>query len=345
MHDGRRARRPVSAPGPERQEALEELRQALEHSHRVAITTHVNADGDGAGSEVAAAIHLERSGCEVAIVNPTPFPDAFGFLLGARPAWTPDDEEGERALEEADTLLVLDTSELQRIGTVADRLDRLKVTVIDHHPPTPHALGETVVLDPTACATGELVYDLLTLEGGRPDVEQARALYVALVTDTGSFRFGNTTPRAHALAAELLRCGVQVETMFRYLFARYTPAGLELLKRALASLAVDEEHGLAWVSVRAADVEETGASSEDREGLVEYPRRLQGTEVAILFRELADGRTKISIRSNGAVDVARVAREFGGGGHPQAAGALLDRSLEQTRRLVVDRLRKSADAS
>lgn len=342
MTEGRSVPRPVGPPGPERREALESVRKALQRSHRVVLSTHVNADGDGAGSEVAAALHLETLGCEVAIVNPTPFPDAFTFLLEGRPAWTPDEEEGRRALEEADTLLVLDTSETSRLGAVADRLGELKVLVIDHHPPTPRAIGETVVLDPTACATGELVYDLLTLDGGRPAPAQARALYVAVVTDTGSFRFGNTTPRVHALAAELLRAGVDVEAMFRRLFARYTPEGLELLKRALASLEVDREHALAWVSIRARDIDETDASVEDREGLVEYPRRLEGTEVAILFRELGGRRTKISLRSNGDVDVAAVARQFGGGGHPQAAGALVSGTLEEVRGRVLERLREAA---
>ncbi|HKK28372.1 MAG TPA: bifunctional oligoribonuclease/PAP phosphatase NrnA [Gemmatimonadota bacterium] len=342
MAEDRGERRPVSAPGRERRAALEDVREALERSHRVVLTTHVNADGDGAGSELAAALHLEEMGCEVAIVNPTPFPDAFGFLLGDRPAWTPEDREGRRALEDADTVLVLDTSETSRLGAVADRLDTLKILVIDHHPPTPDAIGETVVLDPSACATGELVYDLLTLDGGRPGVREARALYVAIVTDTGSFRFGNTTPRAHAVAAELLRAGVDVEDMFRHLFARYTSHGLDLLERALATLEVDEDHALAWVSIRASDVEETGASAEDREGLVEYPRRLQGTEVAVLFRELARGRTKISLRSNGPIDVAAVARDFGGGGHRQAAGALVERPLAEVREAVVERLREAA---
>jgi len=335
--------RPVSRPGPERREALVGLRDVLERCHRVALTTHVNADGDGAGSEVAAALYLEERGLEVAIVNPTPFPPMFEFLLDGRKTWTPEREEGRRALEDADAILILDTSEASRIGSVAERIDGLRVLVIDHHPPTPRALGETVVLDPTACATGELVYDLLALEGRRPNVAQARALYVAIVTDTGSFRFGNTTPRAHAIAAELLRAGVDVEGMFRRLFARYTESGLELLKRTLATLQVDREHAIAWVTLRDVDVQDTGADAEDREGLVEYPRRLDGVEVAILFRELADGRTKISVRSNGRVDVAEVARDFGGGGHPQAAGALVAEPLDVTRRRVVERVRRAVE--
>jgi phosphoesterase RecJ-like protein len=341
---GGRGSASVPPPEPGRREALVELRSVLERSHRIVLSTHVNADGDGAGSEAAVALWLEDAGLEVAIVNPSPFPEAFAFLLEGRRAWTPDQEDGRRALQEADAILVLDTSETSRIGSVAERMNGLRVLVIDHHPPTPRAIGETVVLDPSACATGELVYDLITLEGGRPTAAQARGLYVAIVTDTGSFRFGNTTPRAHAIAAELLRAGVEIEPMFRRLFARYTSAGLELLERALDSLEVDEEHAIAWVALHSRDVEETGAGPEDREGLVEYPRRLEGIEVAILFRELSDGRTKISLRSNGRVNVDEVARDFGGGGHRQASGALLSRPLEEARRLVVERVRREVEA-
>jgi phosphoesterase RecJ-like protein len=335
----------VPAPGAGRRQALAELRSVLRRSHRIVLSTHVNADGDGAGSEAAMALWLEEEGLEVAIVNPTPFPDAFQFLLGGRRAWTADQGDGRRALQDADAILVLDTSETSRIGAVAERIDGLKVLVIDHHPPTPRAIGETVVLDPTACATGELVYDLITLDGDRPTTAQARGLYVAIVTDTGSFRFGNTTPRAHAIAAELLRAGVEIGPMFRRLFARYTAAGLDLLRRALDSLEVDEEHAVAWIALRDRDVEETGAGPEDREGLVEYPRRLVGIEVAILFRELSDGRTKISLRSNGGVNVDSVARDFGGGGHPQASGALLDLPLDEARRRVVERVCREVEAA
>lgn len=333
----------VSPPEPGRRQALAELRTVLERSHRVVLSTHVNADGDGAGSEAAVALWLEEEGLEVAIVNPSPFPEAFRFLIEGRPAWTPDQEDGRRALQDADAILVLDTSETSRLGAVAQRIDGLKVLVIDHHPPTPRAIGETVVLDPTACATGELVYDLITLDGGRPTTAQARGLYVAIVTDTGSFRFGNTTPRTHAIAAELLRAGVQIGPMFRRLFARYTSSGLDLLKRALNTLEVDEDHAIAWICLRARDVEETGAGPEDREGLVEYPRRLQGIEVAILFRELPDGRTKVSLRSNGRVNVDTVARDFGGGGHPQASGALVDRPLEEVCSRMVRRVREEVE--
>ena len=317
------------------------MREVVEGARSVVLTTHVNADGDGAGSEVAMARWLLDRGVEVSLVNPTPFPDSFAFLLEDLEARTPDDPAGRAALEAAEVILVLDTSERSRLGAVAEHLPGARVAVVDHHPDAPDSVGEVVARDAAACATGEMVHDLLRDGGVELTRPMARALYVALVTDTGSFRFGNTDARTHELAGRMLRAGVDVEEMYRRIFARYTPEGLDLLRRALGSLRVTEGGRLSWLTVRAEDLDESGASAEDREGLVEYARRLRGTEAAVLFREIPGGRTKASLRSNGEVDVAAVAREFGGGGHRQAAGILLERPLPEARREVVERLRQA----
>lgn len=321
------------------------MRDFLGSAHRVVLTTHVNADGDGAGSEIAMAHWLRDRGVEPAIVNPTPFPDAYRFLLGELEVHTAGDAEVGALLASADAMLVLDTSEPARLGRLAGALDGMPVAVMDHHPTTASSIGELSVSDPDACATGELVYDLLRLDGEEEITpEQARGLYVAIVTDTGSFRFGNTSTRAHQIAGELLRAGVDVETMFRNIFARYTPEGLALLQRALASLETGAEGRLAWITILAADVEETGATAEDREGLVEYARRLDGVEVALLFREIPEGQVKVSLRSNGEVDVSAIAQRFGGGGHRQASGALTGGPLTTVRRQVVEAVTRAIEA-
>lgn len=328
---------PVPIPEGRRRD-LESVREALLQAGRIVLSTHVNADGDGAGSQVAVLDWLRRQGKTAVMVNPTPYPQAFEFLLDGEQVWTPRDAEGQRHLSEADCVLILDTSEPSRLGQVVDHLSSRSVVVMDHHPATPDSVGEVVARDTSACAAGELAYDLLTLDGELPSRRQARALYVAMVTDTGSFRFGNTTARSHRVAASLVEAGVDVEEMFRSLHASFTRPGLDLLQRALDSLQVAGEEPVAWISFRQRDLDETGATAEDREGLVEYPRRLQGIEVAILFRELADGRTKISLRSNGPTDVAAIARDLGGGGHPQAAGALLEDGLSTAESRVVERV-------
>ncbi|MFQ5889576.1 MAG: bifunctional oligoribonuclease/PAP phosphatase NrnA [Gemmatimonadota bacterium] len=299
------------------------MRLALRAAERVVLTTHVNADGDGAGSETAVAHYVSRQRIRATIVNPTPFPDSFRFLLDRIDAFTPGDEAGRIALREAGLVLVLDTAEPSRLGGILPALEGKRVAVLDHHPPTASQIGDPAVQDPSACATGELVYDLITADGGTLTEAEARGLYVALVTDTGSFRFSNTSPRTHEIVAELLRAGVDPGEMYRRLFGQVTPGRLRLMQRALSSLHVHPELPLAWIALRESDLRDCGTGTEDMEGIIEYARQIQGVEVAMLVRELPDRRTKVSLRSNGDVDVAHIARSFGGGGHVKAAGLLI----------------------
>jgi bifunctional oligoribonuclease and PAP phosphatase NrnA len=307
-----------------RRESLTAVLERLRAARRVVLTTHVNADGDGTGSQCAIAEWLERRGTEVTIVNPTPFPSLFEFLLH-RPdivaeAGTP---MADAALRNAELVLVLDTSEAQRLGALAESIERDRTVVIDHHPPGPDTVGGFAIQDPSAAATGELVFDLLTLSGDPWGAPEALAMYVAIVTDTGSFRFSNTTPRVHAITAVLLRAGIDPEEVYRRLFANSPRGRLELLREALESLEMDEQAGITWMVISDETARRTGASGEDFDGLIEHARSVEGTEIAMLFRELPTGETKISFRSNGRADVNRVARAFGGGGHVKAAGALV----------------------
>jgi phosphoesterase RecJ-like protein len=325
-----------------RRSGLKRILQELEPGRKVVLSTHLNADGDGAGSQAAAVHWLTRRGLDPTIVNPTPFPDMFRFLLADDTgAWTPADSEGGRAMREADVFLVLDTAEPSRLGAVIGRTGGRKVLVIDHHPATSSSIGDVVVCDPAACATGELVFDLIQLAGDEVTLPEADALYVAIATDTGSFRYANTSARTHEISADLLRAGVDPEAMYMRIYARYTPAGLDLVRRALERLRVADDLPIAWISLRQADLAQTGATKEDLEGIVEYARRIRGVRVAILFRELHDGRTKISLRSTGDADVAAIAREFGGGGHVKAAGAVVPEGLEAAEMRVLGAIREA----
>jgi phosphoesterase RecJ-like protein len=325
-----------------RRSGLKRILQELEPGRKVVLSTHLNADGDGAGSQAAAVHWLTRRGLDPTIVNPTPFPDMFRFLLADDTgAWTPADSEGARAMREADVFLVLDTAEPSRLGAVIGRTGGRKVLVIDHHPATSSSIGDVVVCDPAACATGELVFDLIQLAGDEVTFPEADALYVAIATDTGSFRYANTSARTHEISADLLRAGVDPEAMYMRIYARYTPAGLDLVRRALERLRVADDLPIAWISLRQADLAQTGATKEDLEGIVEYARRIRGVRVAILFRELYDGRTKISLRSTGDADVAAIAREFGGGGHVKAAGAVVPEGLEAAEVRVLGAIREA----
>ncbi|HEX6628480.1 MAG TPA: DHH family phosphoesterase, partial [Gemmatimonadaceae bacterium] len=260
----------------QRRESIERLAQELRAGRSVAISTHINADGDGCGSETALARLLGQMGIRSRIVNPTPWPDMYKFLLGddVRDA----SDMGARALKEADVLVVLDISDVKRLGVLAEAVRRLTIPklVIDHHLPSDDPPSKLLLADTAACATGELIYDFATCVGLELTPDIARSLYVALLTDTGGFRFSNTTARCLSIAGQLIASGVEPEEMYGRLYASMPVGRLHLLRDALATLEVDPEYGISWISVAAGAAEQYGLKSEDLEGIAEHPRSIGG---------------------------------------------------------------------
>ena len=328
---------------PHRRRAARRLLAALAPGMRIVLTTHVNADGDGSGSEVALWHFLSRAGLKPHIANPTPFPERFRFLLAGIER-AERSREAVRYLDRADAILVLDIADLGRLGHLGRVVERTRVPVlcIDHHtsngalPPGPR------LVDPAACATAELVYDLAHVAGWEIDGRAGRALYVALLTDTGGFRFANTSPRTMRMAADLLECGVKAEAVYGDVYAAESEGKLRLLAEVLQTLVVEPEHHIAWMTIPPGAMERHQVEPDELEGVVEFARSVRGVHLALLFRQLASGRIKVSFRSMGTVDVARLAERFGGGGHRKAAGASLEGTLEDAQRLVLDAARSVA---
>jgi len=284
-------------------------------------------------------VHLLRQlGLNTRIVNPTPWPSAFDFLCEGVVDRSAD---GQSALAGVDAILVVDIGDVRRLGVLTDAVRAATVPklVIDHHETGDEPPGPIQMIDTAACATGELVYDLAVTLGLKIDTATATALYTAILTDTGGFRFSNTTPRCHAIAGQLLAAGVDPEDMYRRVYASVPLGRLQLLRDALETLQVDPEYAIAWISVPAGAVERYALRSEDLDGIVEHPRSIAGTRLALFFRDLGHGKIKVSFRSTGDVDVNRFARAFGGGGHAKAAGALISGSLDEVRTRVVDAAR------
>ena len=320
---------------PERRTAIQRIARELVAGRRVAISTHMNADGDGCGSETALARLIAQRGLTSRIVNPTPWPSLFDFLLGD--AAVDETEKGGAALAGIDLLVVVDISDVKRLGGLTEAVRRLTIPkiVIDHHVASDDPAGGIVLADTAACATGELVYDLACELDLEITPEVARSLYAAILTDTGAFRYSNTTPRSHAIAAELLSRGVDPEEMYQRVYASAPAGRVRLLAEVLSSLGVDEQCGVAWLTMGAGSLERHGVRSEDLDGIVEHARSIAGTRMAIFFRDLGYGKVKISFRSTGDVDVNQFARGFGGGGHVKASGALVAGTLDEVRDRVV----------
>jgi phosphoesterase RecJ-like protein len=313
---------------------------ALLAARRIVMTTHVNADGDGIGSEVALLHLLRAQGREAAIVNPTPVPDRYRFLVDPVGAL---DRTGEaaQAIRDADCLLVLDIADLGRLGNLAEaiRTRGIVAACVDHHV-SPGTLPDGPrLVDAAASATGELVYDLAVAAGWPIEEDVARALYVAMLTDTGGFRFGNTTPGILRRAASLLEAGVHPERLYEQVYATAPVGRIRLTAEVLQTLHVEPDLGLSWVTVPPGALERHAVMPDDLDGLVEHARSIQGTRLALLFRTLSSGKVKVSFRSVGDFDVAAFAQQFGGGGHAKASGASIAGAMDDVQRTVLDAAR------
>ena len=327
-------------------EAIDSVLTALRNKETAILTTHINADGDGLGSEIALAAWLRELGTEAFIVNPTPVPRSFQFLVPDE-SWVVDSTsvEAQELCDGGDIAVVLDTGEVPRIGRVRPLIDGLPTVVIDHHPTGDRPLEGVIFRDSNASATGELVFDLIHRAGGPWSAIGDLAMYVAILTDTGSFRFSNATPTSLRVAAELVDRGVCPDETYRRLYGSVPRRRFHLLKSALAFLEVDEEAGVAWMTVPADRFDALGAVADDLEGMIDYPRSVEGVEVGLLFRRIPRKGIKVSFRSNGQVNVNALARQFGGGGHVRAAGALIEGPMDQVRENVTHATREAVELS
>ena len=321
---------------PERLASARRFAEAFKAGQRVCLTTHVNPDGDGLGSEVGLLNLLRQRGVDVVITNPSPTPDRYHFLFRDIPG-ADRSAEAVKELRKADLIVVLDISDVGRLGNLGHTVKERGVTVacVDHHVSQGHLPDGPRYVDPAASATGELVFELAQANGWPLTAAAARALYVAILTDTGAFRFSNTRPHVLRVAASLLDVGIDPEQIYMEVYANAPEGRARLYAEVLQTLVVEGERGLAWVTVPAGAIERLGVTPDDLDGIVEFPRSISGVRMALLFREIAAGRVKVSLRSVGEVDVAAFAQPFGGGGHTKASGLSLEGSLAEVQAQVL----------
>jgi phosphoesterase RecJ-like protein len=313
---------------------------------RLLLTTHVNPDGDGLGSEVALALWLRSLGKQVRILNDSPVPAAFSFLTRHLPIEVFEPEAAERAFDASEALVVLDVSNRQRIGRLAPLLDRhlVPIAVVDHHASHAQGFGQVNVIEPEASATGEIVYDLIRESGAALDADLAEALYVALMTDTGSFRYSNTDSHAHRMAADLLGHGLDPQRIHTQVHSHASAARLRFFGEALAALELSEGGRLVVLEVTPEQFQRHGLVGADTDGLVDMPRNIAGVEAVALFSEVEPGKVKVSLRSTGRIVVDRIATGLGGGGHPHAAGVTLRGTRAEARARILPELHRLLEA-
>jgi phosphoesterase RecJ-like protein len=322
-----------------------EVIRAIKENQRFIITTHSNPDLDALGSELALDEYLRSLGREVAILNSDAVPRTLSFVDTERRLRTFSPGRHQPKIERAEAIIVLDASggweRVGRIGRVLEaRANRLPsgatVICIDHHP-DPAEFAHVTVVDPEAAATAELIFDLINQSGGTLTPSIAKWLYLAILTDTGSFRFPNTSLRTHRIAASLIEAGADPMQLYRQVYEQY-PLGLVRLKgHVLNSLQVAGDGQLAWYALDQATLQAYAVKSADLNGFPGLGMQIGGVRVSLLCVETPSGRIKVSLRSDGSVAVNELAAQLGGGGHLSAAGATLDGDLAQVAaQLVAD---------
>jgi phosphoesterase RecJ-like protein len=311
--------------------------EIVDRHRRFLLTTHVRPDGDGLGSMIALAETLRRRGKEVELVTATTLPARYQFLNSG--GQIKRFATGTSNWRKAEVIAVLDTGTWNQLGDFAQALRESAAAkvVIDHHQ-TQDDLGALRLVDASAEATGRLVYEAIRALKEPLSQSAAEALFVAIAMDTGWFRHSNTTAATLALEAELIAAGARPAPLYELLFEQNTLPRLKLTGLILDRLQTAANGRIAYTEVRRSDYEATGATPQDTEDLVNFPRSLSGVEVALFFMEQPPGGVKVSFRSRSRVDVARLAERFGGGGHRLASGATLEGSLEQARDRVLEAL-------
>jgi phosphoesterase RecJ-like protein len=318
---------------------LEAIRDVLVSAERILLLSHVRPDGDAIGSQVALALSLQALHKEVAVWNEDGCPANLRFLAGSEQVVTPPVRP-----EAFDTVVCLDTASRERLGSclAAVRSARCWVNV-DHHGSNP-GYGDSNLVEAQAAATGEIVFQLLSDRGLPFPTESAAALYVAISTDTGSFRYPNTTPRTLQTAADLLKRGIDGAAICQKIYESYPRRRATLLGELLTRARLEADDQVAAFLLDIATKTRLGIQPEDLDGLVDAIRCIDTVVVAAFFEELPNDRIRVSLRSKRAdVEVDKLCREYGGGGHRAAAGARIRGGLQEVAANVMERIAREID--
>ncbi|AQT68430.1 Bifunctional oligoribonuclease and PAP phosphatase NrnA [Anaerohalosphaera lusitana] len=319
--------------------------ELIDKSNNVLVTSHTRPDGDACGCVLAICTALEQLGKKAQPMFLSAIPEWYRFLFESEPAVIGEDITTEELSGAGyDLVVIVDTNSYVQLAKFDEwlRASDVPVLVIDHHV-TSDNLGDVEVIDTTASAAGEIVYDLFKRAGWELGGKTARDLFVAIATDTGWFRFRNADARVYRYAAELIERGVDPAAVHEQIYQNFSPARMALLTRMLNNLTLEFDKRVAVQYLLQEDFRAAGASMSDTEDLIDECQRVSTVQVAVIFVELGNGKFKISLRSKTNVNVREIAQLYGGGGHTVAAGATLDMPLEQAREEILGHIAKQLD--
>ena len=317
---------------------MKQIVSHLKNSRKLLLATHINPDGDAIGSLIAMGLALEALGKKVTMHCASPIPAVYRFL----PATTKITRTVDTTMD-FDTAVILDCGDFERVGKALPEIAKIDTIInIDHHL-TNTGFGDLVLKDTKACATTEILYRIIKALGIEINAGMATLIYTGIFTDTGSFRFSNTNRAAFAICEEMVALGMDPYTVAQNVYGTYSLGRIKLLNLALDSIEITANGKVSIMTLTREMLAETGTHPEDVDGLINYARRIEDVKMAVLLQELENGGRAangkvplhVSLRSDGSVDVAEIAANFGGGGHKVAAGFNTDAPLEEMRTRIV----------
>lgn len=314
---------------------LSQVVELIENKQKFAITTHIKPDGDGVGSSLGLCWLLRSLGKSAEVVVRGEIPPAYRSLPGAD-----EIRDVERIGEGYDAVFVIECSDLQRPGIAG--LENEFTVNIDHHATSEH-FGTVNWIDSTASAVGEMIYNLVKAIGGRVTREIAECVYMALVTDTGSFHFSNTTDRTLKVASELIKAGAKPAAISEVVYNNYPWSRIELMRQVLGTVKRDESGRVASLRQTLDMRKVAGAVDGDNNGFVNIPLSAREVQAVVYMREVGENKYRVSLRSKGEINVARVAEKFGGGGHRNAAGLSIEGDWDEKERELVEAVRDAVE--
>ncbi len=317
----------------------DEIIACLREKNSFLIAAHVHPEGDSIGSQLAMANWLESMGKTVRIINSDSVPKNLMFLNDAARIELYDDVRGQNI--EFDAAIVLDCPVLDRVGAVAEVIKDKFIISIDHHVSN-DGFGTVRWIDGKASSVGEMIYDLCQQAGDELDDLRALYIYVAIMTDTGSFHYSNTTVKTHQIASELLSYRVNPTQVYEYIYETKSFDALKLLADVLCDLQRTEDGKFVWFKVTNQMLSRNRLPREATDDFIDFVRMVEGSEVVAFLKELeTPGQVKVSLRSKSGIDVNKVAQEFGGGGHFAASGCLLKMTMAEAEELIVAAVKKA----
>lgn len=318
---------------------FDEISRVIQKNKNFLITSHINLDGDGIGSELALYFILKKLNKKVTILNQDRIPKIYDFLPDSdKVQYWNNNRINPKSI---DVGIALDCSSIKRIGRTYEIFKDIKTIInIDHHKSNEN-FGNLNYLDCSASSVGEIIYELITfLNIDLLDEKISTCLFAAIITDTGSFRYSNVSSKTFGVASHLTRYRIKSHLISNNIYNRSTYPGLKLLGESLLTLEMDDSNYVSWLTITRMMLNDTNANDEDVEGIINIATTLNKVEISILFRETKDYKVKISFRSKGNFDVNKFAGKFKGGGHPNAAGCLCSGKLDEIKEKILSKLFK-----